>query len=760
MTVPPSRGRIARWGAALLAAPALAAACPAVAAAGPAPADRVIVVGMAGLQWDDLDATRTPALWALAGDGAVAALSVRTVRPRACPLDGWLTLGAGRRATAERPGPGGGTACPRIPDPVSGRADLVLPGWPAMAAYNDGFGYQPRFGLLHSSVAGAGGCVTGVGAGAAAALAGADGRLPVEAARPATTPLDRALLDRCPLTVVDLGDVPEDAAETAAAPVVAPEADPAGPRPDEAGVGPAVRRRVVEAADRRLGRIVAARPDRSTLVVLGLADSGWRPHLHVAIAHGPGRATAYGRGWLTAASTRRDGMVQLTDATPTVLAAIGVEPAGDVVGAVWQVAAAGPAAPAARAARAVPRLEEEDGKAQVIRDASPWFFNVVSVLQISLYLLVAVLVGASRRAVRHLPRETALTNALHRGCLFLGAVPVATFLANLAPWWRAGRPLVALTAAVGVIAAGLGVLAVIGPWRRRAFGPSTFLAACTAGVLAADVASGSALQMSSLLGHSPLIAGRFYGFGNVAFAVFGTAAVLAAAGLVEPYVRSGRRRAAGALVGALGAAAVVVNGWPAFGSDFGGVLALVPGFALLGLRVAGVRLTVARAALVGVGAVVAVGAIAVLDWLRPPSARSHLGDFVQTVLDGGVADVLGRKLETNLNSLTSGPLAFVVPILFVALAVLVLSPDRLHARALAAAYRRAPTLSAGLVAALVVGVVGFAVNDSGVVIPAVALTVGGPLAVAACAAPSGTGEGARSARAARGRRAARASARV
>ena len=43
-------------------------------------------------------------------------------------------------------------------------------------------------------------------------------------------------------------------------------------------------------------------------------------------------------------------------------------------------------------------------------------------------------------------------------------------------------------------------------------------------VLALDVMTGSRLQLSSLMGLQPVVAGRFYGMGNPTFALFATAA--------------------------------------------------------------------------------------------------------------------------------------------------------------------------------------------------------------------------------------------
>ena len=61
-------------------------------------ADYVIIAGAAGLRWDDVNAVDTPTLWQLAQNGAVGALSVTSAHTPTCPVDGWLSLGAGNFA--------------------------------------------------------------------------------------------------------------------------------------------------------------------------------------------------------------------------------------------------------------------------------------------------------------------------------------------------------------------------------------------------------------------------------------------------------------------------------------------------------------------------------------------------------------------------------------------------------------------------------------------------------------------------------------
>src|SRR5262249_37722713 len=191
-----------------------------------------------------------------------------------------------------------------------------IPRMPGLVTYNAQFHYNPRWGLLAAAPGppGPGRCATAAGPGAALALAGPGGR--VASYLPSAAALTAATLARCPLTVVDLGDLP------------APPG-PAGGSARAAGAG---------ADDRQLARIIAGLPARSTLVVAAPGD-GPEPHLRAIVVSGPG----YSGGLLTAASTRQPGLVLLTDLTPTMLGWLGTPVPPAVLG---------PPPPAGRPARA------------------------------------------------------------------------------------------------------------------------------------------------------------------------------------------------------------------------------------------------------------------------------------------------------------------------------------------------------------------------------------------------------------------------
>jgi hypothetical protein len=651
----------------VLVAPALVA--PALPASAQQPAGQVVLVGAPGLRWDHVSAEATPALHALLQEGSPGALSVRSASARTCPGDGWVMAGTGNRARLSTPD-GPRTCTDELPDASA---------LPAIDRDNDRLRFDAQVGGLGQELARAGVCATAWGGnGAQLAVGAPDGTVRV-------LPGDDPAGSTCRVLVGDAGSVHSDDRQ---------------------------------AADlRRVDAVVAearsAAGEDGTVLVAGLADvtdagedGAPDPRLHVALAAGPG----FERGGLVSSSTRRAPYVQVVDLAPTVLKLVGVEQPAAMTGQPWRRTDT-------RLTQA--ELVDADAHAGQMRIYTPRFFVLLVVAQIVLY-------GAAVLVFRHLagsdPVREVVRRTASRTALAFAAAPVATYLANLVPWWRADPVLPALLGAVAGFDLLIVLLALVGPWRRRLLGPIGVVCGVTALVLAVDLVTGARLQMSSIAGYSPLVAGRFAGVGNVAFAVFAASAILATACLVH-----GRsRRTVLAACAVIGLACVVVDGNPAWGSDFGGVLALIPGFAVLAMLAAGIRVSVLRLAGVATAAVLAVAAFAAYDYNRPAESRSHLGRFAAQVMDGGALTVIERKASANLGLLTHSVLTLLVPLLVLFVAQVVLRPRG----PVAEAFRRAPEWRAGLIGTLVMSLIGFAVNDSGVAVPALALTIAVPAAIA------------------------------
>jgi hypothetical protein len=634
----------------VLALPLLGMAAPAQAAE---ERPQVVVVGVPGLQWSDVNDADTPAIRRLAREGAAGLLSVRTAAPVDCPTDGWLTLGAGNRVRSTGRHTG---SCPATFRPPSSLPDQVR----ANADRREGA--EP--GLLAHSLRREDRCVQAAGPGARLGAALPDG---TEA--PADTGESIRLLSDAP----SAGTARSDCA------VLLLQAT---------AVGSDARASGARAADALVARIDELRPAGSTLLVVGLSEApGDRgTHLHVAIAVGP----RFGPGALISASTRRAPYVQLVDVAPTVLALQGISRPEAMIGETWRSTGDAPTLSA---------LRDEADKADAHRGVTVPFF----VILVGAQLLVIGLALLTRR-------WRVVEVAALAGTTAIGA----SYLANLLPWWRMDSALAAHVAVTAAITAALTAVSLLGSGLLARAGIACGL---TAAVLVVDLLTGAHLQMSSVAGYSPMVAGRFAGIGNVAFGVLAAAVLLAAAS-----TRS-------ATLAALTALVVVVDGAPAWGSDVGGVLALVPAYALLVLFLAGRAVSVGRLALAAVVGALVVAAFGIADHARPADQQTHLGRFVGQVLDGSAGGVLRRKAEANAALLLHSPLTALLPVVVAFLVVLLVRPP---AR-LRAVFESSPAWRAGLLAVCTASGLGFLLNDSGVAVPALAIVVALPATLAVVA---------------------------
>ncbi|MFC7584013.1 hypothetical protein ACFQYP_09810 [Nonomuraea antimicrobica] len=414
-------------------------------------AQRVALIGVSGLHWNDLTPSDTPHLWEFAKGSAIGSLSVRTVGNVTCPYDGWLTVSAGTRSAV-----GYGCGAPPAPEPRGEGA--VIPDY----GYLTDVAGQRNAGTLGESLKAAGQCSTAIGPGAALGLADRQGAVGHYRASPLqVTPAD---LEKCRMIAVDVDDL--------VLPYLAGEQDRLPKVPDK--LTPAQRREALRQADAKAGAVLSALPAGTTVLLAGLSDHGSVPHLRVAALREPG---AEGR-LLGAASTKRADISILPDLTSTVLGKLGVPVPATVVGGPLQVGDAG---------ATFERLQRADATAQTMRSAKGVYFTALAVLQVLFYVLAFLLL----RRRKSLPWVRASAVAL-------AALPVTSFLVNLLPWSSH------LELFGGMLAwwAAITVLALAGPWRRDPLGPLAVVAGVTALTLAGDLLTGTTLQLNSFMGYS------------------------------------------------------------------------------------------------------------------------------------------------------------------------------------------------------------------------------------------------------------------
>ena len=713
---------VAAGAAGLVLAPAALAAQAATKAAVPG---LVVMIGTAGLRWDDVS-DQTATLDTVLSGAAVGSLVDRSVELVSCPVDGWLAVSAGRRADAARStsattaAPGCQAPAIQLPSP-GGTATVT--GWAQYRSRAAGADSGAVPGTFGAALAAAGRASAGIGPGAAVALAGPDGTAahvwpglagtvgggidPAGSSSALADQVTAALAGHPAVLVIDIGAV----------------RDLPGPDPAHSAAPP-TRDEQIAALDDRLTTVLSALPENATLLLGSLADSGAAAHLQVAAAAGPAAGGGTVRqGLLHSGSTRQDGLVLATDLQASLLGSLGLAIPPASGGAAITATALGE-----DQAGRLQRMLDLDESARAVQTVGLPLTVVMGAVEAVVFGLI-ILFAARLRAARQL-RHRVLT-VLAQLAVIGALLPAGTVLANLWPWWRGGHR--TLTLAVGTLTAALAlaVVALLGPWRRSLLGSAGVAGGLTALVLGLDVATGSQLSLATPFGGQPLIGGRYFGLSNPTFALFGTGAFIAALALAQWLLdRRGRRAAVWAVAG-IGTVATLVDVLPFLGADVGGPPALVPAFTLLALWIAGVRVTWRRVVLIGLASAALLTAVCVLDWLRPPDQRTHLGRFVQTVLDGGGLAVVTRKLEQNLQLLVSSPLTLLVPVLCVVVAWALAQPARWRLSTVELLYDREPLLRKGLLALGVLLLLGLLANDSGISIPPTAIMLGLPLLVGA-----------------------------
>ncbi|MBV8304663.1 MAG: hypothetical protein JOZ04_10670 [Acidimicrobiia bacterium] len=637
---------------------------------------KVVVFGFSGLGWDDLQHGPVPNLRALAARGAVAAMTVRTVSPQPSLAEGYATLGAGARLRAPAADVG-----PVATD--GGGAPITVSGVRHLARVNRSLHLPTGPGALGDALGAAGrrtAVVDQPGGTGAAALALMDHKGSVDAGWQARVPGAptagdlTAALGNADVVVVEPGQL-------------ALAGGPSATDPD--------RTHALVATDQLLGDVERALPPGTRLLVVSVVPPSQTWHLEPVVVAGAGVP----QGYVDSPSTKRLGLVTLTDVAPTVLAWAGAPIPSAMIGRQFRYHS-GPVSMSRLAGL------DADGRARASTYPSiGWGFVALHAVA---YLLAAWVLwrrrgGWAARLVRY-------------ALLGIVAFPLASYLIRLLPpaQWHGVLPL-------GLAVVDFALVAVASRAKSHPLAPLGILAAMTVVVLVADMATGARLQVNSLLGYAPLSADRFFGIGGTTLGVLAAAAVVAAAVFVS---RARDRRHAAVLVGAAFFVIAALAGSPLSGAKVGAILTMVPVFVVATAAFYGRRVTWRLVLLAVVATAVALALAALFDALQPATGRAHLGQLVGTTGASGGHSILttvARKATTDARVFIETVWSWVALIIVVFIAYLLMWDHRFR--------RILPVGSAvrvGALAALAAAVLGLVFNDTGIIITALVLVYLGP----------------------------------
>lgn len=682
---------------------------------------RVLIISVPGLSWADVGDEPLANLRELLDDSAVANLATRVTGTVSAPAEAYLTLGSGTRAVA--PAALGGLSFDGLEPFGTGTAadeyarqqgtalegDMATLSWVPLGKANDASDFGAEIGSLGQALEDAS-IERGV-------VANADALDPLVPTEPTHREAVLAMADAT--GAVSCGSVGPDLLRT----------DPGAPygvRLDDAAVlaqfdrcstpgsvvlveasdlrraaafrsratesqAEAVWARALESTDHLVGSLARrVDPQRDAIVVVAPSTS---PDAGLGVLGI--RASEFGPGWLSSGNTHQRGYVVLTDLAPTLARLVGAALDDDgIEGRAVDVHRSGATGTDRRTDMAI------DEAAALFRDRmlDPVVRALVAAVSV---LALAMAVVAWQRWDRWLP-------VLEAAALVLLAFPTMTYLTALFPFhdWGAG-PYWLFT-----VLSSAGAAAIAWALRRWWLAPLVF----TYGILvlavtASVVALGSRLQLSTVFGDSPIVAGRFSGINNVTFALFVVAGIVLACAVMQLLPRRGRVPMV-ALLGTI----LLVDVAPMWGADVGGALAGLPALALVAIGLGRWKVRWRTMALLALATVALVIVLGLLDLSRDSADRSHLGRLFERIgSDGssGLTTVVDRKLDANLRSLTASTWRYVfLPVLLAA--GLIAWKARARATMVARAF---PALVAGSPGLAVTAVLGYAVNDSGIAVP-------------------------------------------
>lgn len=725
----PQLRRVVATGLVALVGIGFAAGCSRPARTGSATVDRVLVVTLPGVTWDEVAEADLPALEGFIEESAIGDVSTKLGRVSASTTAAYLTLGSGTRSVV-----------PGVDTGVALNPDESLAGVPAtdllrrrLGRTVDGIAYIPVGAAIDANQQSPFGAEPGL-LGDALRDAGVHRAVVANADAAEGFPTDEPPPDgaysRSAVTALMGRDGVVPGGSVGRSLLVEDRQAPFGRRLDRTEVLAAFDREwdghqrvvaLVEASD--LARASAYRPRstpaqarslRSEALVEAdalLADllertDPERDAVLVVAPTAPGslgvvalRAPGVDAGLLRSPNTRRDGYVYLADVSPTILALLGEPQPTDVEGRRFDVAPT--------SVDRVEHLRRQSAHAGVRAERLPVVVPVLSVV------VAALALSTIARARRGEPVRRAVALTCHgvlgtlAGTFLAGAQPVKDWPA--APYvvllLASGVGTAALAAALDRHRAGLGVLA----------GPMILISTITF-----DVLTGAHLQINTVFGYSMAVAGRYTGLGNLAFSLFASAVLCAA---VAAYERWGPRSLP--LITAALVFAMLIEGLPMLGADVGGTLAVVPAFGLALSVLHGVRLRWWHVLVwMGMGFVV-VGAFGLVDSSQPAEAETHLARLGSNLAEGRldvVATTLWRRFNASFGSGTT--IQWLIGLGVIALALAQASAVRRGVLGPAARLRHRPIGDRALAVGLsVLAGVGLVANDSSVAVPATMLLV-------------------------------------
>ncbi|MGI6296269.1 MAG: hypothetical protein ACOX3G_09280 [Armatimonadota bacterium] len=342
--------------------------------------------------------------------------------------------------------------------------------------------------------------------------------------------------------------------------------------------------------------------------------------LGVIVVRGPG----YERGMLTSASTRRQGVVTISDVAPTVLKFFDIKPAVDMVGRPINSVSG------TNAAHSLLELNTK-ASAQAERQA---IMRGTSIAQSVVVVLVLFAIFAISSPV-----------VKNMGAWLLLCFPALSLAMFTMPLFFDGGVTVSVVVMVGLTVILSVMSALIFKTPVRSF---VWLSAILVVGMMADLALGASLMARSIASYNIVEGARYYGIGNE---LMGTmlGASIAGVGLA---LAAGRlsRRMSGIVACVVFCCVFIFIAAPTLGANAGGALSTALAVVTVLLARRGRRPDWRSLSIIAIIAIAILIAVVAADMLRIGGSQSHIGRSMRMLAGGNattIFDIIQRKIALN-----------------------------------------------------------------------------------------------------------------
>ncbi len=222
-----------------------------------------------------------------------------------------------------------------------------------------------------------------------------------------------------------------------------------------------------------------------------------------------------------------------------------------------------------------------------------------------------------------------------------------------------------------------------------------------------DILNNGYLIKDSLLGYDPIIGARYYGVGNEYMGVLIGSTLVFVTTMMDRFKIDRRWAILMFLI------TTIIIGYPKLGANVGGTITAVAAFTFASFRLFKIRIHFKQFVLIGIAVVLMVGFMALID-IKLSDSQSHLAVAIHQITQEGpsvILRIIKRKIGMNLKLIGVTIWSKVLISTIVILATLFYRP----VGTIYKLTKMYPNLAIGWTGIVTACVVGFFVNDSGVV---------------------------------------------